>query len=234
LQIDHTISAPFCKEISSDGKTTFFFTQGTVQCTPPPGFQDYFGPGPHYRFVDYDGIQENDVLERVRDFPEGESPEDVMRELLPAGEGGIRSSVRKALDVIYRTMDEYGPFDGICAYSEGTVMAGSLILDELRRYETEGRPRQIKMAVFFAGWPPLRPESDEILLADSSEEFLDIPTLHCIGATDPYVQGARALFDVCDPDSAILFDHGKGHTIPRDAQTLKELSDTIRGMIPSA
>ncbi|KAE9366808.1 hypothetical protein N431DRAFT_350052 [Stipitochalara longipes BDJ] len=224
--------APFCKELSSDGSTTFFFTQGTVECTPPPGFQDYFGPGPHYRFVDYDGIQGNDVLERVRDFPEGESPEDVMRELLPVGEEGVRSSVRKALDIIYRTMDEHGPFDGICAYSEGTVMGGSLILDELRRYETEGRPRQIKMAVFFAGWPPLKPESDEILLVDTCEDFIDVPTLHCIGATDPYVQGARALFDVCDPDSAILFDHGKGHTIPRDAQTLKELSDAIRRLIP--
>ena len=157
-----------------------------------------------------------------------------MRELLPAGEEGVRSSVRKALDAVYRTMDEYGPFDGICAYPEGTVMAGSLILDELRRYETEGRPRQIKMAVFFAGWPPLRPDSDELLLADTCEDLIDVPSLHCIGAGDPYVQGARALFDVCDPDSAILFDHGKGHIIPRDAQTLKELSSAIRGMITSA
>jgi hypothetical protein len=157
-----------------------------------------------------------------------------MRELLPAGEEGIRSSVRKALDIVYQTMEDYGPFDGICAYSEGTVLAGSLILDERRRYETEGRPRQIKMAVFFAGWPPLKPDSDEILLMDTCEDFIDVPTLHCIGATDPYVQGARALFDICDQDTAILFDHGKGHTIPRDTQTLKELSDAIRGMIPTA
>jgi len=225
--------APFTKELSSDGNTTFFFTQGAIPCTPPPGFLDYFGPAPHYRFIDYDGIRENDVLERVRDFPEGENPEDVMRELLPVGEGDIRKSLRKALDAVYRTMDEHGPFDGVCAYSEGTVVAGSLILDEQHRLEMEGRPRQIKTAIFFAGWPPLNPRSNKIVLADTTEELVDVPTLHCIGAGDPYIHGAMALFEVCDQDSAILFDHGKGHTIPREAQTLKQLSNKIRGMISS-
>ncbi len=30
-------------------------------------------------------------------------------------------------------------------YSEGTVMAGSLLLDEQRKYVAEGRPRKMKM-----------------------------------------------------------------------------------------
>jgi len=227
-------SAPLCKELSSDESVSFFFTQGTVECTPPPGFKDYFGPAPHYRFVDYDRIQENDVLERIRDFPEGENAEDVMRELMPAGEDSVRESVKKALKVLYHTMDLYGPFDGVCAYSEGTVMAGTLILDEMRRLEEEGGPRQIKMAVFFNGWPPMKPESSEILLGDTSEEVIDVPTLHCVGAGDPYLHGAMGLFNVCDQDTAVLFDHGKGHTIPREAQTVSELGDAIRGMIASS
>jgi len=222
--------APFCKEVSAEGSASFFFTQGTVKCTPPAGFQDYFGPAPHYRFIEYDGIKQNDVLERVRDFPEGENPEDVLRELLPTGEEDLRQSVKKALETIYQTMEEYGPFDGICAYSEGTVLAGTLILDELRRYEEEGRPRQIKRAVFFAGWPPLGIESNDMILSDNCEDFLDIPTLHCVGADDPYIKGAMALYNVCDQNEAILFDHGKGHTIPRDAQTLRELGKAVRSL----
>jgi hypothetical protein len=149
---------------------------------------------------------------------------------MPQGEEDIRKRVRKALDALYRTMKEHGPFDCIAAYSEGTVMAGTLILDELRRFQEEGRERQIKLAVFFAGWPPLKPDSSEIVLCDSSEELIDIPTCHVVGADDPYLAGAMALFNVCDQDSAVLFDHGKGHTIPRDAQTLKELGDVVRGM----
>jgi hypothetical protein len=189
---------------------TFFFTQGENECIPPPGFLDYFGPPPHYRFIEYDGVQQNDVLERVRDFPEGEVAEDVLRELMPDGMGDIHKSVRNALDSLYQTMDKHGPFDGIAAYSEGTVVGGTLILDELRRFQEEGRERQIKFAVFFAGWPPLKPESSEIVLADTSDELIDIPTCHVVGADDPYLDGAMALFNVCDQESAVLFDHGKG------------------------
>ncbi|CAL3970437.1 unnamed protein product [Diplocarpon coronariae] len=174
------------------------------------------GPSPHYRFVEYDGIEQNDILERVRDFPEGENPEAVIRELLPSGSDGIRSSVRAALDALYTTLEKHGPFDGICAYSEGTVVGSTLIMDEKRRFEREGRPRMIKRAVFFAGWPPLNLDSNEMLLSDVTD--------------DPYLHGAMALFNVCDQEEAVLFDHGKGHTIPRDVQTVKELGDALRGL----
>jgi hypothetical protein len=149
---------------------------------------------------------------------------------MPEGGIDIRDSVRTALNSLYKTMEEHGPFDGLCAYSEGTVVAGTLIMDEARRQQEEGRPRQIKRAVFFAGWPPLNLESNNMVLADNCEDLIDLPTLHCVGADDPYLQGAMALFNVCDQDEAILFDHGKGHTIPRDAQTLKELGDGVRNL----
>lgn len=216
--------------MSKDGDNTFFFTQGENPCIPPPGFPDFFGPAPYYRFIEYDGIEQNDVLERVRDFPEGENPEDVLRELLPGGHEQVRTIVRKALHAIYQTIEQHGPFDAIAAYSEGTVISGTLIMDEQRRFEQEGRPRQIKKAIFFAGWPPLKPDSNEMLLADISEEVIDVPTIHCVGADDPYLHGSMALFNVCDQDEAILFDNGKGHTIPRDDQTLLELGQTFRDL----
>jgi len=105
--------------------------------------------------------------------------------------------------------------DGIAAYSEGTVIASTLILD----------------AIFFNGWPPLRLGSCEILLADTCEEEIDVPTCHVVGADDPYLAGAMGLFNICDQDTAMLFDHGKGHTIPRDKQTLLELAEVVRGLV---
>lgn len=128
-------------------------------------------------------------------------------------------------------MDEHGPFDGICAYSEGTVVASTLILEEQRRFVEEGIPRQIKAAVYFSGWPPLHLRDNRLVLADTSDERIDIPTCHVVGAGDPYLKGAVALYNVCDEDTAIMFGHGKGHMIPRDAKTVKELATTIRMMV---
>lgn len=42
-----------------------------------------------------------------------------------------------------------------------------------------------------------------------------------------------ALYNVCDPDTAYLFDHAKGHTLPRDKDTIRELGDVVRGAIAS-
>ena len=66
-----------------------------------------------------------------------------------------------------------------------------------------------------------------VLLADECEDVIDVPSLHIVGCSDPYILGAMALFNMCDEDSAELFDHGKGHTVPRDARTIQELVDAI-------
>ena len=69
------------------------------------------------------------------------------------------------------------------------------------------------------------------MLADEHDGLIDIPTLHIVGSKDPYVHGAVALFNICDPDTAILFDHGRGHTLPRDERTVTELSSAVGGAL---
>lgn len=74
----------------------------------------------------------------------------------------------------------------------------------------------------------------QVLLSDQNQDVIDIPTLHIVGCSDPYILGAVALYNMCDEDSAELFDHGKGHTVPRDARTIKELCDAIDRLIVRA
>ena len=87
----------------------------------------------------------------------------------------------------------------------------------------------IQCAVFFAGWPPVRLANGNVqcVLADECDDVIDVPTCHIVGCNDPYIQGAMALYSMCDEDSAALFDHGKGHTVPRDATTIRELAAAI-------
>lgn len=50
--------------------------------TPPEGFEAYFGGGPYYKFIQYDGIGGLDTItDKIRNFPEGLSPEDTLRRL---------------------------------------------------------------------------------------------------------------------------------------------------------
>lgn len=155
----------------------------------------------------------------------------MLRKLVPDGQVDIQKNLTNAINAIYRTMDEHGPFDGLCAFSEGAFVASTLILEEQRKFVEEGIPRRIKAVVFFSGWPPLQLRDNKLLLADTCEELIEIPTCHVVGAGDPFLKGSVALYNVCDEDTAILFDHGKGHTLPRDAKTLKELAITIRRIV---
>ena len=159
-------------------------------------------------------------------------------------------SAQDALDYLYHIMETDGPFDGIIGYSEGATVAATLLLHEQRRFETHGVEPMFKCGLFFAGWPPMTPELDTIVLADESDLTITIPTCHVskykhgfahlfsitlidtktVGSLDPYLAGSIALYNICDMDTAYMFDHAKGHTLPRDKDTVKELGDIIREM----
>ncbi|PSN61206.1 hypothetical protein BS50DRAFT_652154 [Corynespora cassiicola Philippines] len=225
--------APLTKELESDGTASFHFIQGPYEVTPPNGYEEFFGGGPYYRFIvpSEEDSNTTDVLERIRDFPQLETPEMTMRELMTYGVARTDDSARKTLDYLYNIMKTEGPFDGIVGYSEGATIAGTLLLHEQMRADNEGREPMIKCALFFGGWPPMRPTLDGIVLADESDLMIDIPTCHIIGSLDPYLHGNIALYNICDPDTAFIFDHAKGHTLPRDKHMVKELGDTVRLMI---
>jgi hypothetical protein len=87
-------------------------------------------------------------------------------------------SAQDAIDYLYRIMEKDGPFDGIIGYSEGATVAATLLLHEQRKFETRGIPPMFKCALFFAGWPPLNPEMDALVLADESDLTISIPTCH--------------------------------------------------------
>lgn len=143
------------------------------------------------------------------------------------------NTVPKALGPLYDLLDANPDIQGIIGYSEGAVVAGSLLRDEQRRYELEGRTKNLKCAMFFAGWPPMDRDGN-LIYGDETDELIDAHSIHVIGANDPYIAGSMSLYNVFDEDSAMLFDHGKGHTIPRDPRTLKELAKSVRDMIKNA
>lgn len=120
------------------------------------------------------------MISRVRQIPDGQNPEDVMRDL--AGDRAlVWRNHKEVMAYLYDTLEKNPEIAGIIGYSEGAAIASTFILDEERRLQEEGRPRRIKCGLFITGWPPLSPERG-IILSDEDEDMIDIPTLHVVGA----------------------------------------------------
>lgn len=120
------------------------------------------------------------MISRVRQIPVGQNPEDVMRDLAGGREVAWRNH-EEVMKYLYDELDKNPDIEGIVGYSEGASMAATFVMDEERRQQEEGRERRIKCALFFTGWPPVSPGKG-IVLADESEDMIDIPTLHVVGA----------------------------------------------------
>ena len=122
--------------------------------------------------------EEDDVLARIREFPDCETPEDTMRELMREGIATTHRSTDNALKYLVKIMQERGPFDAIIGYSEGATVAATLLLHEQRRFKKKGITPMFKYAIFFAGWPPVDPDTHHMILSDESDAMIEIPTCH--------------------------------------------------------
>lgn len=96
---------PFVTEIEKRGSASFKWTQGTIEATPPEGFKDYFGAGPLWRFIDYDGSEAFDILDSIREIPTGENAEATMRLLMDDQPTYGLSSVQRAIRNLFDQID---------------------------------------------------------------------------------------------------------------------------------
>lgn len=61
---------------------------------------------------------------------------------------------------------------------------------------------------------------------------IDIPTYHIFGCDDAFLSSAVALFNVCQQDNAMMYDHGLGHIVPRDVENVSLLGKFLEGFMP--
>ncbi|KAK1777235.1 serine hydrolase-domain-containing protein [Copromyces sp. CBS 386.78] len=229
---------PLAEEFKRRGLGSFTYSQGTHEVGPPPGWEDYFGKPPLYRFLDVSHGDAFETLRRLRHVPRGLNPEDTMRQLQSATEeeDWHQEAWREALDGVFKTVDDDPEINAIIGYSEGAMVAASFIVEERERCLREkGRERRIKFGIFIAGAPPLKFEGNKRITAQLFDEVgavIDIPTLHIFGCDDAFLTSAVALFNVCDPRTAVMYDHGLGHIVPRDAENVYRLGTVLENVVP--
>ena len=153
--------------------------------------------------------------------------EESLRSLYPKSSEANVQHLREVLDRLHRSIEEQGPFQGIIGYSEGAQIASTLLVDYERQSQLRGSKNPFTHAIFFSGWPPLDPDTAECLLSDEFGQVLPMQTMHILGSTDPFIHATLALYEICIEDKALIFDHGKGHLVPREPRVLKEMAAFI-------
>ncbi|KAJ5242586.1 uncharacterized protein N7469_000913 [Penicillium citrinum] len=219
---------PFISSLQQNGEANFKFVQGEIEVHPPEEHAAFFGPPPYYSFCQ---AGKGDLGKfNMSDFPKRESPEVSMREAIELADNPEYLHVAPVLDRLIKIIDEDKDIEAVIGYSEGAQIAATLLIEEERRRKEQGREPRLKFAILFSGWPPLDPIKGHIMVGDedSDEYEISIPTCHVIGAQDPFLDGSMVLYNMCDPDTSEIYDHGGGHMIPRVKKTVDDLASFVR------
>ncbi|KAL9036891.1 MAG: hypothetical protein Q9180_004037 [Flavoplaca navasiana] len=137
----------------------------------------------------------------------------------------------RAYDLLEQQIEQHpdAPFYGVLGFSEGCSVASSLML----RRATRGKAPIFNFAIFFCAISAFQFDTPGAILADNCRKRINVPTLHAVGARDPALLSSLALYNLCNQDLAVLYDHGKGHTIPW-VPTTEQFANRIRECIRRA
>jgi predicted esterase len=127
-----------------------------------------------------------------------------------------------AADLVTEHFDDYGPFDGVLAFSQGCHLATALMT---ATSHDDPNSQPFRFAVFMgAGLSPKFDVKD-----GECQRQLHVPILHVIGRKDGYRHQSReytALHDKTS-DMAVL-EHDGGHHVPTDVVTRYAITRYIR------
>ncbi|MCJ1355411.1 MAG: hypothetical protein MMC33_005402 [Icmadophila ericetorum] len=125
-----------------------------------------------------------------------------------------------------------GPFDAVIGFCQGACLAASLLIHHSGR----GRSDPIfKCAIFICGIEPWNLQEACKYDAAVDEELIRIPTAIIVGSKDrDYLKASLSLSRLCHAQSRELFDHGRGHTIPRTSDLTVGMAHAIKVTIEKA
>lgn len=189
------------------------FIDGPVESPPHPSIKGMFD-GPFYSWFDLN-------LKRKED---------------------IKAAIQAVVVLLYNTIKEQGPFDGVIGFSQGASVACAFILQHMARKPLDPSSALFKYALLFSGADVVdsvglaikaedkisqAPGQGEGAPSEQKKPKIGIPSLHVCGELDENLQGSLSLMERFDTETAELVMHKLGHTIPRDGEMVDTIMDGI-------
>lgn len=221
------IVAPLNYELGKHQAVEFHFLNGPHEVPRFPGLDCHYH-GPFFRYYGRDAADVTQVACSMQNLPtSGISPENFLRELRQLCPGDVNPELATQCVLEFAQNSDLGPFDGLLGFSEGASVVASVLM----HCERSRSLRPFKCAILICGAPPFRPGNEDPYLADVVGQIIRTPTVHILGAKDLGRRGGLALYNLCINGTASLYDHGKGHEIPRVPAITKNMAILIRDMI---
>ncbi|KAH8799345.1 putative DUF341 family oxidoreductase [Xylogone sp. PMI_703] len=190
---------PLIRELKKDNSAIFHLIEGEVESPPGPGVEGFY-EGPFFSYYKW-----------PRTFHDDEQ------------------SIIEAYEMLYETLEEEGPFDGILGFSHGGALAAGFIAHHATHNPYDSS--LFRCAIFFSSLPPFRMNDEQIpIFEEGLEGKINIPTLHVIGNQDFVYNYSINLYNLCDLKSSTILVHNKGHEIPTDGKTVIKMAAAIRDL----
>ncbi|KAL9122901.1 MAG: hypothetical protein Q9187_000552 [Circinaria calcarea] len=191
---------PLAYEHSKDNSAEFVYLEGEIPSPAGSGVGDVY-EGPYYSFYPWPPEMEPGQYERSRE---------------------------EAYQLIYETIEEDGPFDGIIGFSQGATLTYSFLQHHAKTHPFDPPYSPFRCAVFICGLPPFRLDTRATMLFDDIQTKVSIPTVHIAGKSDDVFKHSLALYDMCKAETSTLLCHSQGHTVPWNRQITVAMANAIR------
>lgn len=144
-------------------------------------------------------------------------------------------SCLQAVQDLERYLRVKGPYDGVMAFSLGTSIALTILIDHARQTGMQDPP--FKVAILFSN--PGKPYDMEFLRLGRIEPWdpqpmISIPTAHVWGSADPLNEKASLAPGYCKEENKSIFVHKGGHQIPTAAGEVVMMANVIHRAIGQA
>lgn len=221
------VVVPLSYELGKHQSVEFDFLGGSHEVPGFPGLETHH-PGPFFRYYGLDAADVTQVAFSMQSLStSGNSPEDFSRKVRHLCPGDVNPELATQRVLEFARNSDLGPVDGLLSFSDGASVAANVLMNS----EQCRSLRPFKCAILICGTPPFRPRNEDPYLADVVGQIISTPTLHILGVKDPGRLGGLALYNLCTTGTASLYEHGKGHEIPRVPAITKNMAKLIRDMI---
>lgn len=132
-----------------------------------------------------------------------------------------------ALDLVERHIEQNGPYDALCGFSQGTIIITALTARRMQRAARgESAPPSWRCNILLSPMPPRAGNYASIMPPPQTPPLGSFPCVACMGVQDHFYEYAKQVRLLYGPQMR-WFEHPDGHETAKDPALNSEIAQAI-------